>query len=211
MRSLLTVIALLAMFALFSGQTTEAQIEAIVPFFYDITVPIPIEASVPFCSVRVGNPEASGGFELVGNADKRWSNGTTLKVAVEFTGTTVPSDFVGAGVCNIVDSDAACKGKVINLILEHASEWSKWGNIYFQYTPSWNDGHIRIRFDAGGGLNSEVGKDSIKEMDKKSMNLDITLWNTIINNIIGAIFHEFWHAIGLEHEHKRPDTPYEIR
>ena len=35
MRSLLTVIALLTMFALFSGQTTEAQIEAIVPFFVE--------------------------------------------------------------------------------------------------------------------------------------------------------------------------------
>jgi hypothetical protein len=161
----------------------------------------------PFCSTPVNsetNSEESLG--LVGDADKRWPNGSTLKVAMNFEGTT-KSEF--SLLCDDRDTEETCQEKVKNLIMEQASEWSKHGNISFQYTRYWDSAEIRIRFDRGDGANSYVGTDAQEwPRYKKTMNLDISRWKS--DRIKATIIHEFGHAIGLEHEHKRPDTPYQL-
>jgi hypothetical protein len=162
-------------------------------------------ADPPFCSTPVSHSE-TGSLSLIGDSDKRWPNGSTLKVAMNFKGTTV-RDF--SYVCDASDSGRVCSNKVIKFIMEQASRWSTYGNISFQHTSNWNDAEIRIRFDRDKGANSVVGTDAqSRPRSEKTMNLDISWWND--DWIKATIIHEFGHAIGLKHEHKRPDTPYQL-
>jgi len=164
----------------------------------------------PFCSTRIVDQEAHtipGAILFTGNKDFRWPNGSILKVAIDFSGTeieqftTISQQF--SYICDIAESSRTCADKVRKTIMQQASEWSKFGNISFKYTPHWSNANIRIKLLPNKGAWSYLGKVT---KPKQTMNLDVTWWNRPW--ILATIKHEFGHAIGVAHEQKRSDAPY---
>jgi hypothetical protein len=104
---------------------------------------------------------------------KLWKNGITLKVAF-LAGTKDQQD----------------------LVKLHAPQWSKHGNIKFDFVNNANP-DIRITFDEDDGAWSYIGTDCTTiPKSKPTMNLG---WQDE-----GVILHEFGHTIGMIHEHQNP-------
>ena len=139
--------------------------------------------------------------KLIVEKIKKWPNGSTLKYALDFTGVYI-SDF--PYVCKPADTSNICATKIINKIQNQAGIWSKYGNIYFEYTNDWNASDIRIGFIKGDGAYSLVGTDANHYKSSITMNLDATWWTDSYLDI--TITHEFGHAIGFKHEHQRSDN-----
>jgi hypothetical protein len=137
---------------------------------------------------------------LVAEHEKRWTNGSTLKVAFDFNG----ADFRNARICS---TGLYCsEDNVANTIIKYASEWSKHGNIYFK-RASWNEADIRISF-LEKGSHSYVGTDAKQiPINKSTMNLAPSFWYSY-RNMQRVVLHEFGHAIGLRHEHQSPAIAY---
>jgi len=179
-----------------------------------VTMPEEIEqhtlSDIPFCSVPVSSDSIgvpSDGLGLIGVESLRWDPGQVLKVAMDFSDTSVEQFSI---ICNSTDSGSVCGDKVRNTIIERASEWSEYGNIYFEYTSNWNEADIRIAFTEDEGAYSKIGKKAkFVPLAEETMNLDITWWDD--EWILATITHEFGHAIGLEHEHLRPEMPYILK
>lgn len=109
-------------------------------------------------------------------------------------------------------------------IAEVAVEWSKYGNIQFdfgntspagpyrQWTPN-DSSHIRIGFDQPGYY-SMIGTQSMDgslmaagEVSMNFQNFDLGLpfnWQRVV-------LHEFGHALGFEHEHQSPESSCDFR
>ncbi len=129
-------------------------------------------------------------------AEVRWPNGATLTV----------------GFLNGKDS---WNQQVRQHVRDIAPEWSQYANIKFNFVDGESD-DVLINFEPSntasyGTYNSYLGTDSAEfsRAGTASMNLVFDP-NNAANNLQEfrrVILHEFGHALGLIHEHMRPDRP----
>jgi uncharacterized repeat protein (TIGR01451 family) len=204
----------------------------------------PNSSQAVFCSTPLYTNDTSfesnseGAF-LIGHTSKRWERGSTVTYSIDMT-YVAAADFTSpiqctvvdskgkctkkSGICKAADSSADCRVKLQNYIKPIAEEWNIYGNITLQYTSTWNDADIRIRFaedhDVNGNklasdkvqkatYHSLVGIDAQKrDNDRSTMVLGVDGWKSDWINT--AIRHEFGHALGLKHEHLRSDRSYTI-
>ncbi len=175
-----------------------------------VNEPVSLSAN-PEPTCGVGLAEGAPKPYLVAEKSKIWTK-NTLKVAIAFSSMKDHKNY--SYVCGASDSRLICEDKVKSFIMKSASEWSAYGSIKFEYTSTWSDADIRIRFD-GKGANSSIGTDAQAKKTIGILGTDVFLGTmNLAENwwykswIETTVTHEFGHAIGLSHEHKRADTPY---
>lgn len=102
-------------------------------------------------------------------------------------------------------------------IADTASEWSKYGNLVFDFGLNettgtfrqWKPGdtsHIRVGFEYAGYW-SLVGNDSLDEdiIKPGEITLNLASFDKFLpSNWEGTVLHEFGHAIGFHHGHQSP-------
>lgn len=112
-----------------------------------------------------------------------WKKGTTLRVK-----------FLGGDP------------KIHEKVKYYANEWSKYGNLKFQFVSN-GEAEIRIAFIEGAGSWSAVGTDAYAEVDqnKPTMNYGWLNPNLPEEEFSTVILHEFGHVCGLTHEHENPE------
>ncbi len=127
-------------------------------------------------------------------ADVRWKNGTTLKV----------------GFLNRLDSYGQSLRQKVG---EIAPTWSQHANIKFDFREG-ADADILINFSIDlapfGTYSSELGSNAVRLTNQKQPSMHLVFNPDDANNTDDefrrVILHEFGHALGLIHEHARPDS-----
>jgi len=166
--------------------------------------PLSAEVNTGSSSIIDSEGTAFGVF----NQDFKWEVGKTVKVAFNFSSSdSIYSSYLCKGV-----SKATCTSRIIGEVASFASEWSKYGNIKFQFGVPWTEGEIRISFrNTNGGGHSNYGIQSIRgtdSVDNHSMMLGLNP-STKQETFRRTVIHEFGHAIGFLHEHFNPTRPYQ--
>ena len=145
---------------------------------------------------------------LAGLTETFWLPNSTLKVGFDFSGYCVPE---------------RSKDELSQQIINLASEWSKHGSINLEISKDHTICDIVIAFNPYIGTFSYLGTDSKLPISKGkfSMNIDPSWAENIWNldqemqdensdryYLQSSVLHEFGHALGLIHEHQRPDRPF---
>lgn len=132
--------------------------------------------------------------------DKMWSPGQILRVSI--VGAEAPAD--------TVSNELRAK------IQRYATEWSRWGNVRFEFVSDPVVAHIRIRVQTpitfttaafgDRGSWSYIGRDALTiPLDQPTMNLGwLADSGTSDEEIRRVVQHEFGHALGFIHEHQSP-------
>jgi hypothetical protein len=113
-----------------------------------------------------------------------------------------PGDTVTVAFLNSV-------GNYPDLVMKHVKDWEAIANIKFQFV---NDSGAAIRISFTSALNqfyAFVGKDMLTNHYPDGHNMSLgfqTNLNYGDREIRRLILHEFGHALGLIHEHQRPDA-----
>ncbi|MBN9415502.1 hypothetical protein ABS71_03505 [bacterium SCN 62-11] len=142
------------------------------------------------CDAR---PSLSGVRPLATQTGKRWAPGQTLNVLF-CDGNNVP-DSVYENTSRLVRQG-----------------WEASSSLRFHFYKGSlanrdRTYHIRVRFLADQGYNSNMGVDSLLQPDRPSMHL--SRLHTIPYNTItfhSVVLHEFGHALGMIHEHQSPNA-----
>jgi hypothetical protein len=91
-------------------------------------------------------------------------------------------------------------------VRDHALEWTRHGNIRFEFVKS-GDAEIRIAFQDDGSW-SAVGTDAlVQEFFKPAeatMNYGWLTESSTDEEYSSVVLHEFGHALGCVHEHESP-------
>ena len=174
-------------------------------------------------TVPMYNQETEG--RLVATKSLLWRNGTTLKVGFSFSAVdnlgvnhTIGYNELAANTpepCRTVFPSAAIYSCLIKNVIDFASEWSKFGNIYFEEAP-WDQSDIRVTFFEGGAYSRGIGTEIRKvAKNEPTMNLELSFLdgldeknNPFPNEFRANVIHEFGHVIGLNHEHNSPTVAY---
>jgi hypothetical protein len=147
----------------------------------------PEEYFDPATAPDPSQPRPTSGNELALANEKRWQVGQTLSVW-------------------IMDGDAELR----KTIERHAREWLEYANLEFVFRRS-PDAEIRVT-TLGMDYWSKIGNAAASvASDKPTMSLagprgDLALEDDPAK-VRRAVLHEFGHAIGLIHEHLRPEVP----
>ncbi len=100
-------------------------------------------------------------------------------------------------------------------VMDIASEWLHWANLYFSWTAMnvRSDGmvdrnDVRISFQRGKGSWSYVGMDAmtIENQKEATMNFGWLDESTSEDEWERVVLHEFGHMLGAIHEHQSPAT-----
>lgn len=154
----------------------------------------PMGGPAATCKVNPADQVFASPQERAAMAPVRWKNGSTLKV----------------GFLNRKDDDF---GQLIRRkVQEIAPTWSQFANIRFEFVEGPTD-QITINFSSDladpGTYSSQLGVQSadFSGQGKPSMNLVFDQNNAKVDDdeFHRVILHEFGHALGLIHEHARPD------
>jgi serralysin len=117
-----------------------------------------------------------------------WPQGSTLRVR-----------FIGE-----VSAELALR------IMTIAHTWSLHCNITFVHVRAPTEAEIRIRVDASGVCNSQVGRTTEAVLGKweNVPTMALGLAGVVTEDVFRrAVLHEFGHVLGLSHEHQSPAAP----
>ena len=95
--------------------------------------------------------------------------------------------------------------KVHEKVKYYANEWTKHGNLKFQFITE-GYAEARVAFMEGAGSWSAVGTDALSEIDQNqpTMNYGWLTPQSSEAEFAEVILHEFGHLCGLTHEHENP-------
>ena len=113
--------------------------------------------------------------QAVAVANKRWTNGKTIKIC-----------FLEGSL------------KQIEMVKEISVKWTEHANLTFEFVEEIIDSDIRVSFDPYDGAWSYMGTDNL-EISKPNATLNLGWLDEHV------ILHEFGHMIGLAHEHQNPE------
>ena len=131
---------------------------------------------------RFGASSMGAPLKMALQTGKKWADGKTLGVY-------------------FMDGSATQKAR----IMAHATKWTKFSNIKFDFTASKAAAHIRISFVADDGSWSYIGTDSLGiARSKPTMNYGWLRDDTDETEYERVVVHEFGHALGAIHEHQNP-------
>ncbi|MEK7989651.1 MAG: M12 family metallopeptidase [Thiotrichaceae bacterium] len=140
---------------------------------------------------------------FVGTWALRWPVGSTLKVGFKFEGANF--NYTPA-VCYRGMSQSSCETAVADAILQTASTWSQYGNIYFR-RAAWENADIRITFQEKGGYSYLGTWAKRRATNQETMNLAFSFIDST-QSFRRTVLHEFGHALGIQHEHISPNVSY---
>lgn len=141
-----------------------------------------------FCTTLDTLPNYSppGHDRAVGAKDKKWPQGSTLKIL-----------FLSGGTPEYIDS-----------VKSAIATWGRLVNLHFTYVTT-APADIRISFNSSGGAWSFIGTDAKYQTNQSSATINLGFWQYGANGkkTNAVALHEFGHALFMTHEQQNPNHP----